>query len=1635
MAENDKPAQDEKQERRDAEATVTQAPPSRQALTLTQGAAAQSDQGVPSANADEPDDLSDLLDLTVTAPPKTPVEQATVTTPHHGGVPSNEATLSAAHHPHAAPAKHAVTFTKRGTISDPTLTHSLHALSAELTDKVNWEVGDVIEGRFEVMDVIGQGGMGIVYRVNHREWKLEMAVKMPLTYLVSDAASKARFVREAQTWVDLGLHPNIVQCWYVRELGGIPRVFMDYIDGGSLKDWIRDGKVKPGEWDRILDVTIQACDGLGYAHECGVEVHRDVKPGNMLLTKKGDLLVTDFGIVKRSGVEEQPPASRAKQKNDRRTDEITETGSELGTPEYGAPEQWGGAKNADRRADIYALGVILFEMSCGRRPFDDGSHSEPVHVIIGRHLSAAAPDPRAFNPNMPASLAEIILRCLQKDPAKRPQSMLEFRQELAKLHREIIGKNYRRMVPQAADLRSDTLNNRAVSLLDLNKEPEAFDAWNEALKLDAYHPESLYNRSLIDWRACKMTDDDVIRQLEEAKHVTKRSSVYLGFIHLERAAADEAEQEFLRALDDPEFAVNAPLWRALGDARLSQEKYTRAEAAYQKALEFVPGDKESDEHRLLAKNQTRTRDEQVLFRWQRCCRAFESGHSAAVTAVAMTPDARYAVSGSEDKTVRMWNVSTHECLWTFRGHEDVVLCVAITPDGQYAISGGRDKTLRLWDVAGGKLLRSFRGHADWVTVVKITPDGRRAVSGSRDKTLRQWEIPTGKCFWTSEKSNNAINDIAITPDGRFALSAHDEENLYLWDLSTGKRTERKYYGTSLETLGLFSSVVSALAISSDGAFAVAGSKSAALQIWDIATGQEIRTLKGGHDEGITAVAVTPDNRHIVSASADATLGLWELSPQKGEHVWSFEGHREAVTGMAMSGDGQTVISCSRDATLRLWNAKTREMTWTFWSDQGHTGAVTSVAVGLNGRFIVSASQDMSLRLWDLETAKCLRTYEGHVKEVTCVAVTPDGRMALSGGRDDVVLLWELGTGRCTRTFKGHDGAITAVTVTPDGQFVISGGEDHTVRLWNLKTGKLLHTFSEHVELVSSLATTPDGRFVASGSHDKTLRLWNLSTGKSVRAFSGHDGGINAVHVLSDARFIVSGSDDNTIRLWHLGSGKLVRMFSGHKDGVKSVSVTADRRYLLSGGDDLTVRLWELATAKCLRTFKGHKDAVTGVALTSDGRFAVSGSKDMTLRLWDLDLPEARHYEATLQVCRQQNHEALQLLTERFRKLLEWAKTAWEHGKTLAAYRYLAQARSIAGYERAPETLELNAAIGRILPRKTLRGEWEVWTGKEHHGAIASIATTPDGRIAVSGSADMTLRSWDVLTGKPLRLFDGHWLAVNAVAITPDGRFVVSGSEDTALRLWDIASGRCLRTYEGHEQDVFAVAVSVDGRCILSGSADGTVRAWNPATTKCLLTLKGHRDRVTAVGMTPDGRYLFSGGDDRLLRLWDRGNGKMLRVFKGHKQRITAALVTPDSRFLISASADGTLRLWNIETTTNALTLKGHESEILSLAMTPEGRFVFSGGADRVIKLWDLVSGQNMWTFRGHKKEVSAVSVTQDGRFLISGSADFLLRGCELDWELDTSESSPALGETTGKPSGSGFLHRLTTLFHSGTKES
>lgn len=1506
--------------------------------------------------------------------------------------------------------------------ADRTLTRTEGGAPHTLIDKVNWEIGDIIDGRYEVISVIGRGGKGIVYKVNHLEWKLELAVKMPLAHLVADDVSKTRFIREAQTWVDLGLHPNIVQCWYVRELGGIPRLFMDYIGGGSLKDWIQEGRVAPGDWERILDLIIQACDGLSYAHEQGMEVHRDIKPGNMLITERGDLLVTDFGIAKREGVETEIYAETVTVPNPLEQSSITVTGSELGTPEYGAPEQWGKARHADTRADIYALGVVLFELCCGRRPFDDGVHREPPHVLIGRHLSVPAPDPRSLNSAIPPALADLMTRCLAKSPDERPATMTALREDLAAVHVKVLGKPPRRIKPQTVELRSDALNNRAASMLDLGERAQAVAAWQEALKLDPYHPESQYNLTLLQWRAAEITDDEAARRLTETAHIDHRADLYLGYVQLEREAADLAESSLLKALQDQQIADNGAIWRTLGDAQMSQEKYHAAEASYQKALDLIPGDFSSLERQTMAQVGTRFRGNVPLFSWRYCRYALENGHYRGVTALVSMPNGRFVASTGQDMTIRLWDLVTRSCVWTSRGHEDLVMALDVSADGRMLVSGSQDMTVRRWDSVTGRSQWIGRGHTDRVTAVAISPNGRFIVSGGHDKTLRLWSVATGKTIWTTERHGSSVTSLAISPDGRYVLSGHDEENLYLWDMASGKRVERKYYGAALERLGFVTAATTSLAMSADGQAIVSGSRDTSVRLWDFQSGEILRVYTG-HEGPVTSVAISQDGRWIYSGSVDGTVRRWDR--EKGDCLWVSRVHESEVTSVAAPAAGQWVVSGGQDRTLRQIDVQTGRSPWMFGGRAGHQDEITGLSMAPEGRFAASSSLDMTLRLWDLKNIRCVRVFKGPMMGLTSTVMTPDRRFVLAGCRDNSVWMWELLSTQKVRQFEGHAGEVHSIALSQDGERLISASADHTLRIWNLADGTCVKTFEGHTDGVTAVSLSADDRLMVSGSRDTTIRLWDTASGACLATLTGHKDGVTAVALSKNTRLVLSSSLDRTIRLWDRHSGECVNVYKGHKDGVTTVMFSPDEEYILSGGINGIMRLWDVESRRCLRTFSGHRQAINALVLMPDGH-ALSGSKDSTLRLWELEL-QAQPFEATVQVCRQQSHGELQSSTQRFRQQITWAKTALKSGKPIVAYKYLTHARSIPGYERAPELLEFNADLGKLLPRKGLRGRWLLRTFKGHQGGISTVFLTPDSRFAITGSEDGTLRKWDLGNAQCALVFTGHAQGVEDGAMTPDGRFVVSGSQDTTLRLWDLGSGKCLRVYEGHAQAVTAVTIAQYGRFIVSGSQDTTLKVWNPATAECLKTLKGHRQRVTGVVVTPDKRFVLSGSEDKTLRLWNHASGECMQTFRGHRHPITAVAVAADARFFVSGGADKSIRIWDPVSGKTRLVLRGHEDVVTSLALTPDARFLLSGSRDRTLRLWEIASGECLGIFEQHRQAVRTVALTSDARFIMSGSEERILYQWELDWELDTTEGATASDADDSR--NATLVNRIASIFN------
>lgn len=598
------------------------------------------------------------------------------------------------------------------------------------------------------------------------------------------------------------------------------------------------------------------------------------------------------------------------------------------------------------------------------------------------------------------------------------------------------------------------------------------------------------------------------------------------------------------------------------------------------------------------------------------------GHSGDVTSVCVMPDGRHAVSGSWDYTVKVWDLETGRCLRTLEGHRERVLTVSATPDGRRAVSGSHDKTVRVWDLESGQCLRTLEGHSSGISSVSMTPDGRRAVSGSYDHTLRVWDLETGRCLRALEGYGGEITSeslkpdtrrlmVSVTPDGRRAVSGGDDPVLRVWDLETGQ---------CLRTLEGHTDGVRCLSVTADGRQVVSGSSDETLRVWDVETGQCLRAL-AGHRDGVRVVGLTLDGRRAVSASyADQpTLRVWNL--ETGQCLGMLEGHCGTVDSVSVTPEGRRAVSGNPDGTIRIWDLESGMYPPKL---QSHSDNVTAIAVTPNGLHAVSGSWDKTLRVWDLASGQYLRTLAGHRDSVWCVSVTPDGRRAVSGSRgyDHNLLLWDLDSGECLRILDGHGRGVSSVSVTPDGRRAVSvGEEDRILQVWDLASGACLRTLEGNGFQVNSACVTADGRHVVSGSwcDGRNLQVWDLESGECLRMLGGHLLGISSVAVTPDGRHAVSrGREDKALRVWDLESGLCLRTLEGHGSYVCDVSVTPDGRRAVSGSLDHTLRFWDLENGRCLRTLEGHSSCVYHVSVTPDGRWAVSGGLDDTLRVWDLE---------------------------------------------------------------------------------------------------------------------------------------------------------------------------------------------------------------------------------------------------------------------------------------------------------------------------------------------------------------------------------------------------------------------------------
>ncbi|MCH9739822.1 MAG: AAA family ATPase [Epsilonproteobacteria bacterium] len=583
-----------------------------------------------------------------------------------------------------------------------------------------------------------------------------------------------------------------------------------------------------------------------------------------------------------------------------------------------------------------------------------------------------------------------------------------------------------------------------------------------------------------------------------------------------------------------------------------------------------------------------------------------SGHNNVVRSVAFSPDGKTIISGSHDRSIKLWDVQKKELLHTFEGHSQIVISVAFSPDGKTIISGSSDNSIKLWDVQKKELLYTFEGHGSTVSSVAFSPDGKTILSGSLDNSVKLWDVEKKVLLHSFEGHSNSVTSVAFPPDGKTILSGSSDNSVKLWDVQ--KRA-------LIHTFEGHSSDVTSVAFSPDGKTILSGSWDKSVKFWDVQKRALIHTFEG-HGSYVYSVAFSFDGKTILSGSGDKSVKLWNV--EKRELLYSFKEYSDYVYSVAFSPDGKRILSGSSDNSVKLWDVQKRELLCTL---NGYNNSVTSIAFSPDGKRILLGSSDNRVKLWDVEKRELLYSFEGHNDSVTSVAFSPDNKLMLSTSKDESIMLWDIENKVLLHTFEGHDYATTSIAFSPDGKRFLSGSEDTKIKLWNVETKELLYTFEGNNKPITSVVFSPDGKRFLSGSEDARIKFWDLETRELLYTFYGHKNSITSVVFSPDGKRFLSGSKDARIKFWDLETKELLHTFEGHSRAVTSVAFSPNGTMFLSGSWDSNITLWDVETKKLHRTFEGNDNYITSVVFSPDGTRVLSGSKDNRVKLWDIEKKE------------------------------------------------------------------------------------------------------------------------------------------------------------------------------------------------------------------------------------------------------------------------------------------------------------------------------------------------------------------------------------------------------------------------------
>jgi WD40 repeat protein len=591
-----------------------------------------------------------------------------------------------------------------------------------------------------------------------------------------------------------------------------------------------------------------------------------------------------------------------------------------------------------------------------------------------------------------------------------------------------------------------------------------------------------------------------------------------------------------------------------------------------------------------------------------------SGHQEEVNSLAVTPDGRSVVSGSSDKTVKVWDLKTGIEILTFKGHKSSIRAVVATPDEKQVVSVASGDFIRIWNLKDGKETHAFKDTGRDYNCLAITTNGDQVILGSSDGTIQVWDLSSRHLVQSLKGHSESIKAVAVTPDGRRVISASSEGTLEVWNLSDRRRMFTfKGHDESVNALALISLYSRPI---STGFFApillISASKDKTIKVWNLPNRTLINTLKG-HEASVNSVAITQDRKFIVSGSSDQTLKVWDLS--NGHCLHTFKGYVGNVHALNISPSGKHII-CSSDKYLKVWNLYSRvELP----DPIGHGSAVNTMVVTPNGRQAISASENGIIKVWDLDTRTEVFNIKGHDYRLNALAVTPNSRQLISSSSSNI-RLWDLSTGALIDSFKiFEEDTVQALVVTPDGKQVVAASNSMagaSAAVWDVNSRPhSLPPTDFSLGDVCAVAVTSDMKHVILGSRSHLFKVRNLNGGEEVSAFQAEkwnlstrdfNRGLRAMAISPDG-LIVSGtsSTDGTIKVWNLTERREIHTLVGHTEAISAVAITARGKRVISVSEDGTLKVWDLTRGTVIASYDSDT-SLYSCAVTPDGRIIVAG---------------------------------------------------------------------------------------------------------------------------------------------------------------------------------------------------------------------------------------------------------------------------------------------------------------------------------------------------------------------------------------------------------------------------------------------